>query len=161
MRRNLVVVLLLLIISNVALAQSADTCTGGTWIGHFNIGGTCKKTTMDTGTLDSFYAQIAAATASINAMPDQIKSAGPNGQSLSAAVSGASQLFGYVKWLFSASTAQELLGKTFAPIGSNILIIFTLVVAMTTIYVAINTVIFVVKMAVWAINQILKLIPFW
>jgi len=154
------VMLFLLLLVLIPIAR-ADTCEGGTNIGHLNFGGQCKSNAIEPSELDNFYQQMRDAADQINALPDEIKKAGPGGSTLIDATAGAAQISGYVKWLFSYNTAQELLGSDFAPIGVNILIVFTMTVAMIAIYIAINLVVFTIRMVVWIVNQVLKLIPFW
>lgn len=158
MNRYLLVILLVLV---GALPVVADECTGGINIFHLNFGGNCKSNTIGADQLTQFYEKIREAADQINALPDQIRKAGPNGTSISSIGAGVSQIMGYVKWLFSPATAQELLGPDLAPIGQSVLVLFTMGTALTAIWIAINLVVFTVKMIVWAINQILKLIPFW
>jgi hypothetical protein len=110
---------------------------------------------------NDIYRNMATAAAIVQDLPEQIKNSGPNGQSLADAMAGASQVFGYIKWLLSPNSAQELLGRSLAPVGINIMIILTMVIALTTIYIAINMAVYILKMAIWVVNQILKLIPFW
>ncbi len=105
------------------------------------------------------YRSMATAAAQVNQLPEQIRAAGPNGSALPNADAGP--LFGYAKWLFSGNTAQELLGRTLAPIGLNLFVVFVLVATLTAIYFLINFIVLILKAIVWIINQILKLIPFW
>ncbi len=158
MNRALVLIVVLLL---VAPAAAQDDCTGGIWIGHLNLGGECTSNQIEATELNAFYEQLREAADRINGLPDEIQKAGPSGQKLSDTTAGVGQIAGYVKWLFSANSAQELLGKTLAPIGINVLVIFVMTVAMVAIYIAINIVVFTIKMIVWLVNQILKLIPFW
>lgn len=121
----------------------------------------CESNTINPAELDSFFRQIREAADRINALPDEIKNAGPSGQTLTDTTAGIGQIAGYVKWLFSPNSAQELLGRSLAPIGTNILVIFVMTVAMVAIYISINIVVFTIKMIVWLVNQILKILPFW
>lgn len=145
----------------------ADVCTNGySWqvilFGGFDGSDPCKKSnSFDTNELNKFYEQISAAAEKINALPDEINKAGPAGQTLSNITAGITQIAGYVKWLFSGNTAQELLGKTFAPIGINIMVIFLMTVAMVTIYIAVNTIVYTIKMVIFLMNLVLKVLPFW
>ena len=101
---------------------------------------------------------MATAAAEVNRLPDEIQR--PAGQSIIPSADVA-QIFGYAKWLFSLSTAQELLGQTLAPIGMELYIIFFFVVILTAIWFAINLLVLIIKGVTWVINQILKIIPFW
>lgn len=107
------------------------------------------------------YRSVATAAAQVNQLPEQIQAAGQNGQSIIPDTAGATQMFGYIKWLFSLNTAQELMGKTLAPFGVNVFIIFTLITVMTALYFLVNFIVLIVKGIIWVINQVLKLIPFW
>lgn len=120
----------------------------------------CASNKIEQSQLKAFYDKMKEAADQINALPDEIEDAGP-GLQITAIVAAIGEIAGYVKWLFSPNTAQELLGRTFAPIGINILVIFTMTVAMVAIYITINMVVFTIKMIVWLMNQILKLLPFW
>lgn len=111
--------------------------------------------------LNEFFEQIQDAADKMNALPDEINKAGPSGTTLTSATAGAGQIAGYVKWLFSPASAQELLGRSLAPIGINVMAIFLMTVAMVAIYITINIVVFTIKMVVWSMNQILKILPFW
>ena len=128
------------------------------------IGGACaggQVVDIEDSLESDFYKNMATAAAIVNRLPEQIQKAGPNGQTLAEAFAGASQVFGYIKWLFSPNSAQELLGRSLAPIGINVLVIFTMIVAMVAIYIGLNMAIYIVKLAIWLLNQILKLLPFW
>lgn len=134
-------------------------------IGRVIFGGACvgngQPVEIDDQMESDLYKNMATAAAIVDKLPEQISKAGPKGQTLAEAFAGAKQVFGYVKWLFSPNSAQELLGRSLAPIGINVLVIFTMVVALTAIYIAINIAVYIVKFATWVINQILKLLPFW
>ena len=101
---------------------------------------------------------MATAAAGTNNLPDEIQR--PGGTSLIPSVD-LTQLFAYAKWLFSLNTANELLGRTFAPIGMELMIIFTFTVILTILYFIINIIALIIKGVIWVINQILKIIPFW
>jgi hypothetical protein len=104
------------------------------------------------------YSSMATAAANVNRLPDEIRR--PGGQSIVPSAD-VSQLFSYAKWLFSLNTAQELLGRTFAPIGINLFVIFVIVIILTSIYFLVNLIVLIIKAVIWVINQILKIIPFW
>lgn len=145
-----------------ALAQTpTPICEGGINIGHLNFGGECKSNSIDADVKSDLYRSMATAAAQVNQLPEQIRTSGQNGQSILPNTSGAVQIFGYIKWLFSAATAQELMGKTLAPFGVNVFIIFMMITVMTAIYFLVNFIVLIVKGVIWVFNQFLKLIPFW
>lgn len=133
-------------------------------IGRVIFGGACagnQPVEIEDQMESDLYKNMATAAAIVDKLPEQISKAGPNGQTLAQAMAGAKQVFGYIKWLFSPNSAQELLGRSLAPIGINVLVIFTMIVALSAIYIAINIAVYIVKFATWVISQILKLLPFW
>ena len=155
--------LLLLLVMPVA-AQTATPCNAGLDIGNLNFGGNCQSNTIDPDTKSDLYRAMATAAYNTNQLPEQIKSAGPNGQRIIPDTSGASQIFGYIKWLFSPNSAQEVLGKTLAPFGINVFVIFLIVTTMTGIYLLINLIVLIMKFVMWIYSWIIKLvelIPFF
>jgi hypothetical protein len=146
-------------------------CVGAIYIPPFgSFGGVCTTGTpgtpsgpapniidVDDNVESDLYASMATAAAIFNKLPEEISKAGPSGQNLTQAMAGAKQVFGYVKWLFSPNSAQELLGRSLAPIGINVLAVFTMIVALTAIYIAINIIVYTVKFIIWVVNQIIKI----
>lgn len=104
------------------------------------------------------YASMATAAANVNQLPDEIRMSA--GQNL-VPRPDLTRLFGMAKWLFSLNTANELLGRTLAPIGVELYIIFFFVIILTSIWFLINLIVLIIKGVIWIINQILKIIPFW
>lgn len=155
MPRNLILVLIF-IAAIVAIPVRADTCEGGIDIGNLNVGGNCTSNTVDPALKSDLYRAMATAAASTNQLPEQVRSAG----SLPS-TAGAAQIFGYAKWVFSANSRQELLGKTLAPLGETLWWLLSIAIVMTAIWIAIRIIVLIVKAVVWAVNQFLKLIPFW
>lgn len=157
--------LVLMIIFTLAGAVSAQTptpgCVGGVDIGNLNIGGQCTSNTIDSEMKSDIYRVMATAAYNVNALPEQIKNSGPAGKDISGSTSGAVQIFGYVKWVLSPNTAQELLGKAFSPFGINVFVIFLVITSLTAIYFLVNLIVIIIKFVAWIINQLLKLIPFW
>jgi hypothetical protein len=156
-------VLLLLVVALPARAQTATPtpCNPGLDIGHLNFGGNCQNNTVDADTKSDLYRVMATAAFQVNELPEQIQTSGQNGQGVIPSTSGAIQIFGYIKWMFSANTAQELMGRTLAPFGINIFIIFLMITIMTGLYFLVNFIVLIVKAVIWVFNQFLKLIPFW
>jgi hypothetical protein len=68
------------------------------------------------------------------------------------------QLFGYIKWLISSGTGDQLLGP-FGSMTPHFAAYITLVVFLATIYFLVFVVRFLLRFVVWVITQILKLIP--
>lgn len=173
--RFVLVVLVLAIFTQVASAQldlptatpTADpSCTDPLRIiGHIIFGPGCvgngQPITMEDSMKSDFYRNMATAAAIVNSLPEKIQKAGPNNQTLAEAMEGAKQVFGYVKWLFSPNSAQELLGRSLAPIAINVMAVMTMYLAMVAIYITTNMAIYIVKLAIWLMTQLLKLLPFW
>lgn len=155
MPRNLILVLIFITAMYVAPVR-ADTCEGGIDIGNLNIGGSCTSNTVDPALKSDLYRAMATAAASTNQLPEQVRSAGPL-----PSTAGAAQIFGYAKWVFSANSRQELLGKTLAPLGETLWAMLSIGIVMTAIYMAIRIIVLIIKAVVWVVNQFLKLIPFW
>jgi hypothetical protein len=180
MRLKILILVTLMSLATPTFAQLVQ-CTGAIWIAGSWFGGVCVTTTpnpaytpgpndnsgpnggidIDEDTQLDLNRSMATAAAVVNKLPEEISKSGPGGQTLAQAMAGSKQVFGYIKWLFSPNSAQELLGRSLAPVGINILVIFTMIVALTAIYIAINIVVYIIKFVVWIITQMLKLVPFW
>lgn len=160
-RAVIVLVLIFMLASGVSAQTATPGCVGGVDIGNLNIGGQCTSNTIDSDMKSDIYRVMATAAYNVNQMPEEIKKSGPSGKDISGSTSGAAQLFGYAKWVMSPNTAQELLGKSFAPFGINVFVIFVLITSLTAIYFLVNLIVIVIKFVAWIINQLLKLIPFW
>jgi len=157
-------ILLLMLATAPALAQTATPtagCTGGIDIGNLNFGGQCTSNSIDSGMKSDMYRSMATAAAQVNQLPEQIRTSGQNGQSILPNISGAVQIFGYIKWLTSVNTAQETMGKTFAPFAVNVYIVLLMIITMTSLYFLVNFIVLIIKGVIWVFNQFLKLIPFW
>lgn len=163
MRLNLIILVLVLMSTIPAFAQTATPtpCTPGVDIGNLNVGGNCRSNSVDPSLKSDLYRSMATAAANVNALPEQVRSSGPDGSSVLPSTSGASQLFGYIKWVFSSNSRQELLGKTLAPLGETLWTVLSLVIGMAAVYWAIRIITLIIKTVVWVFNQFLKLIPFW
>lgn len=154
----LILMLLLLVLPAQAQTATPTPCPPGLDIGNLNFGGNCQSNSIDPDTQADLYRSMATAAYDTNQLPEQIEQAGPNGGSVVPDTSGATQIFGYVKWLFSANSAQEILGRTFAPFGINVFVVFMIVVSMTGIYILINLIVLIVKFVMWIYSWILRLI---
>jgi hypothetical protein len=159
--RAVIVLVLMMLASGVAAQTATPGCAGGIDIGNLNIGGQCTSNTIDADMKSDIYRVMATAAYNVNKMPEEIKKSGPAGKDISGSTSGAVQLFGYAKWVMSPNTAQELMGKSLAPFGINVFVIFLLITSLTAIYFLVNLIVIVIKFVAWVINQLLKLIPFW
>ena len=102
------------------------------------------------------YDYVATSAAKTNELPSDI-SRPINNQSVVQTVD-LTPLFSYMKWLFSANSAQELLGPTLAPLGLNLFVLFLITVIMITVYLLIFVISIMMKFAWWIINNILRLI---
>ncbi len=67
-------------------------------------------------------------------------------------------LFGYVRWLFSYDTAQELLGRKIAPLGLALFHFLMVIIPLLTLYLLINITVAAIKFAAWVFNITVKLI---
>lgn len=163
MHLKLLILLFLLGIAGAVSAQTATPtpCAPGIDVGRLNVGGNCTSNTIDPDAKSDLYRAMATAAFNVNEMPEQIRANGQNGQSVLPSMDGAAQLFGYAKWLFSANTAQELLGRTLAPLGEMLFRILVSAVALVAVYIVIRLVSLIIKAVIWVINQLLKLVPFW
>lgn len=72
---------------------------------------------------------------------------------------GGAELFGYIKWMISGVSIQEIFGPTFAPHGFHAVVAFTVVIVGSLIMLGLRIVKLMLKIALWLINQVLKLIP--
>ena len=98
--------------------------------------------------------------ANINALPSDPTR--PGGQAIPSV--DLTQLFGYAKWLFSASTAQELFGRTLAPLAINVFIVLVLAISYSAIWLLINIIVLIIKVVMWIVRliiQMIELIPFF
>jgi hypothetical protein len=103
------------------------------------------------------YQFLSTAVANVNALPADVSRAGgvsvlPN--------ENAASIFGYGKWMFSGASAEQLLGRTVAPLGIIVFASFTLVVVLASVYLLINVATLIVKGVTWIFQQILRVIPF-
>lgn len=105
------------------------------------------------------YRFLATAAHNVNQLPEDITRQGnvsliPN--------SNPAEVFSYVKWLFSYSTAEELMGRTLAPVGMSLFLLFTLMVSHVVVQMLIRLVTPILKIVVWIVYRIIdviKLIP--
>jgi hypothetical protein len=168
-RASLFLILVMLTVGSVSAQTATPTpdpsCSDVLQIiGRVIFGGACaggQPVEIEDSMESDLYRNLATAAAIVNELPEQIDEAAPSAQNIEDAFAGASQVMGYIKWLFSENSAQEILGPDFAPLGINIMVIFTMILALTSIYIVVNVAVYVVKFATWVINQILKLLPFW
>lgn len=161
MRHKFFILVIILWLAGSVSAQTPTPCNPGVDVGNLNLGGNCKSNEIDPDTKSDLYRGMATAAASINALPEQIEASGPGGQRIAETTAGMKQLFGYVKWLLSPATAEELLGKDFAPYGTTALAWLVVILSLTAIWFVINLIVMIIKFVVWMVNQFLKLVPFW
>lgn len=98
------------------------------------------------------YWFLATADAQVAQLPGSIAGYIPD-------VSGSPQLFGYAKWVMSGVSIQELFGPTFAPHGFHAVIAVTIVIVGSLIMFGLRIIKLMLKIAIWLINAVLKLIP--
>jgi hypothetical protein len=103
------------------------------------------------------YNYLATAAANINAMPDDLSR--PGGVSVLPSGDGVVQIFAYGKWLFSFSSAQELLGQSFSPVAIHVTAAFALIILLASIFLLVKLATLIIKVVTWLIQQVIKLIP--
>jgi hypothetical protein len=120
---------------------------------------TLEVEALDTDVIpkNEIYTFLATAVAEVNSMPDDLAVQGgtellPN--------ESATQLFSYGRWLFSGSSATELLGETLAPIGINIYVYLTIMVVLASAYVTIRIATLIIRFVQYVVGWVLKVIPF-
>lgn len=104
------------------------------------------------------YKFLATAAANLQTLPDDPSVA--SGVQLIPSDNGA-QIFGYVKWLFSGASADELLGRTLSPIGVRFFLLLIIQFALTVIFFITNFIAILLRVANWIIRFILQFIPFF
>jgi len=72
----------------------------------------------------------------------------------------ATQLFGYAKWMFSNSSARELLGPTLAPIGIYLYTVLRVIVILAVSWASIRIALLIFRFVYFVIREILRVIPF-
>lgn len=72
-------------------------------------------------------------------------------------IESGSALFGYIKWLASPSSADELAGP-FAPIISHGGLMFSMVIASLVIYGLVYGIVFIIRFVIWLFKIVLSLI---
>jgi hypothetical protein len=106
---------------------------------------------------NEIYTFLATAVAEVNSMPDDLA---VNGGTELLPNESATQLFSYGRWLFSGSSATELLGETLAPIGINIYVYLTIMVVLTSAYFTIRVAALIIRFVQYVVGWVLKVIPF-
>lgn len=102
------------------------------------------------------YNYLATAAANVNALPDDVSA--PGGVPLVPDTDGA-QIFGYIKWLWSGNSAQELVGETVSPLVISTFIWVTLIVVITLVFLTITLVSSILKFIVWAVRLVMGFVP--
>lgn len=101
------------------------------------------------------YNAYATAVPGINTLPDNIEA--PQGVNIVPTVD-LSQLFAFVKWLFSPATADELLWVDLAPIGVRLFRLFLVVLSLTTVWFIINLITLIIKALIWLYKLIMQIV---
>lgn len=104
------------------------------------------------------YKFLATAAANLNSLPDDPSK--QSGVQLIPSDNGA-QIFGYVKWLISGASMDELLGRTLSPIGVRFGLLLIVQFVLTVIYFVANFIAILLRVANWIIRFILQFIPFF
>lgn len=89
----------------------------------------------------------------VNTLPDQINEDVELPDSADPEV-----LFGYVKYLFSFTVAQELLGARLAWLGLALFHFLMINIPLLTIYFVVNLITITIKFLKWIVSMIIKLI---
>lgn len=105
---------------------------------------------------DLYYA-LEQAVEHVNSLPDDL-SKDYSGTSV-VPDETATQLMGFAKWLFSGTSANELLGATLAPIGINLFRLLGLMIALAIAYTTIKIAIIITRMVMSIIGAVMKVIP--
>lgn len=154
MWRKLIPALLLMLVAIPAAAQTATPTPTPTNTPWATLSAPEYVMTMTVPSAD-IYQVLSTANANIQQMPASINSTG------GVNVDNATQLFGYARWLFSPTAAAELLGQTFAPFAITFFFVLVTTIALATVYFLVWFVILIVRVVLWVVNQILKIVPFW
>lgn len=104
------------------------------------------------------YNYLSTAVAAVNSLPDDL-SMDNNGTSLLPAET-ATQLMGYAKWMFSGTSANELLGATLAPIGIELYILLTMIVFMAIAWITVKIALMIFNFVQYIVAWILRALPF-
>lgn len=121
-------VLVIFLIANIAMAQELPT------VQELNVDGTLGEinTTMETIP---------------DALDDEII---PN--------ETATQLFSYMKWMFSDTAANELLGQTLAPIGLELYALLVIAITFTLMWLTIRMLVLSWRLLLFIVGWIIKLV---
>lgn len=133
MYRKVILIILILISSQIAIGQEMPGVT------DLNI--------------DSEYAEAVSTT---DSLPDALDDDVLQDET-------ATQLFSYMKWLFSDNSAQELVGVTLAPILLNLYILLGLAFTFTALWLTIRFLVWTWRLILFVVKWIirfLELIPF-
>lgn len=103
------------------------------------------------------YNYLSTAVAHVNSLPDEINKG--NGQSLLADET-ATQMMSYAKWLFSPTSAQELLGNNLYPVGINLFLLLTMLIFLAIAWTTIKIAVMIFRFVQWIVRWILEIIPF-
>lgn len=100
------------------------------------------------------YNNLGTAVAQVNELPTDITAQIPD-------TSASLSIFaGYAKSITGGVSLQELLGRKFYPLGEHIFYGLYVVIFVVSITLVIRSVILLIKIAIWMVQQILKIIPF-
>lgn len=100
---------------------------------------------------------LVEAVDNVNSLPDDLTQV--NGTS-AVADETATQLFSYMRWMFSGASAREILGETLAPIGLNLYILLFMSVVLAAAWVTVRIVALLLRFVIFVIRRIIDVIPF-
>jgi hypothetical protein len=145
-------------------AASPTPTPEGTWLHVYIPSPTYIPSYTPLPTLDApvdesdAYGFLATAAANLNTLPDD--PGAPSGMSFSNTAASSGEIFSYGKWLFSSTSAMELLGPQLGPLGIKVATALGIVILFATIDLILRFVVVLVKGIVWLVQQIIKFIPF-
>lgn len=99
---------------------------------------------------------IAESRNTLNTLPDQLDDDMMPAET-------ATQLFAWLRWIFSDTGARELFGSTLAPIAINLYVMLGIVVSFTVLWLTIRALVLAWRFIMWVADWIIKLfelIPF-
>lgn len=97
------------------------------------------------------YPWLSTAAAEVNKLPGTFSGYIPN--------PNTGQVLGYVRWLMSCASMQELLGVTLAPIGCHLITAFNLAIILATVYLSIKLIVLVFRIGMWIFSKIVGMLP--
>jgi len=98
--------------------------------------------------VDSEYSEAVGAT---DSLPDQLDDDVLTTET-------ATQLFSYMKWLFSPTSARELVGETLAPILLNLYLLVLIAFTFTALWLTIQLIVWTWRLILFVVKWIIRII---